>query len=106
MRKKIMYERLGINDFEIKNLTFKKQLARLPSVEEQLELDIRQLGSASGKRQFVPVNLLSVWKETFSIDSTRRFDIQADSRGFAQMDSVTIAIPIGFKVAQPLKSWS
>ena len=92
-----MYEKLGINDFEIKNLIFKKQLSRLPTIEEQLDLDIRQLGSASGKRQFIPVNLLSAWKETFATDSTRRFDVQADSRGFTQMDSITITIPTGFK---------
>ena len=97
IRKKYMYEKLGINDFEIKNLIFKKQLSRLPTIEEQLDLDIRQLGSASGKRQFIPVNLLSAWKETFATDSTRRFDVQADSRGFTQIDSITITIPTGFK---------
>jgi Domain of Unknown Function with PDB structure (DUF3857) len=97
-RKKIMYEWLKINDFEIKNLSFKRHLSRLPSVEETMKLDIRQLGSVSGKRQFVPVNLLSVWKETFATDSVRRFDIQADSRGFTEMDSIVVAIPTGFKV--------
>ena len=97
-RKKIMYEWLKINDFEIQNLSFQKHLSRMPSVEETMQLDIRQLGSVSGKRQFVPVNLLSVWNKTFQSDSTRRFEVQADSRGFTEMDSVTIDLPVGFKV--------
>lgn len=97
-RKKMMYEWLKINDFEIQNLSFKKQLSRLPSVEEKLQLNIRQLGSVSGKRQFVPVNLMSVWTKTFSPDSVRHFDVQADSRGFTEMDSVMISLPAGFKV--------
>lgn len=96
-RKKIMYEWLKINDFEIQNLSFKKQLSRLPSVEEKLQLNIRQLGSVSGKRQFVPVNLMSVWTKTFSPDSVRHFEVQADSRGFTEMDSIAISIPVGFK---------
>ena len=97
-RKKIMYEWLKINDFEIQNLSFQKHLSRMPSVEETMQLDIRQLGSVSGKRQFVPVNLLSVWNKTFQPDSTRRFEVQADSRGFTEMDSVMIDLPVGFKV--------
>jgi hypothetical protein len=97
-RKKMMYEWLKINDFEIKNLAFKKNLSRIPSVEETMQLDIRQLGSVSGKRQFVPVNLLSVWSKTFPLDSTRQFEVQADSRGFTEMDSVTIHLPVGFNV--------
>lgn len=97
-RKKMMYEWLKINDFEIQNLSFKKQLSRLPSVEEKLQLNIRQLGSVSGKRQFIPVNLMSVWTKTFSPDSIRHFDVQADSRGFTEKDSVVISLPTGFKV--------
>ncbi len=98
VRKKIMYEWLKINDFEIQNLSFQKYLSRMPSVEETMQLDIRQLASVSGKRQFVPVNLLSVWTKTFQPDATRRFEVQADSRGFTEMDSITIDLPVGFKV--------
>jgi hypothetical protein len=97
VRKKYMYDWLKINDFEIKNLQFEKHLSRIPSIEETMQLDIRQLGSVSGKRQFVPVNLLSVWSITLPSDSTRQFEVQADSRGFTETDSITLELPAGFK---------
>jgi Domain of Unknown Function with PDB structure (DUF3857) len=98
LRKKVMYERLKINNFEIKEMRFDKIKKPKPYVEENLTLDVKSLASLSGKRLFLPFNLFSKWEKTPSLDSTRLFEVQADSRGFTEDETINIALPEGYSL--------
>jgi Domain of Unknown Function with PDB structure (DUF3857) len=97
-KKKEMYERLKINNFEIKEMRFDKIKKPKPYVEENLTLDVKSLASLSGKRLFLPFNLFSKWEKTPSLDSTRLFEVQADSRGFTEDETINIALPEGYSL--------
>ncbi len=98
LRKKVMYERLKINNFEIKEMRFEKIKKPKPYVEENLTLDVKSLASLSGKRLFLPFNLFSKWEKTPSLDSTRLFEVQADSRGFTEDETINITLPEGYSL--------
>ena len=97
IRQKYLYETLNLNDFALKNFTFERKKSRLPSVVQSISLDIPSLASVSGKRLFLPINILSKWTNIPTQDSVRRFEVQADSRGFTEYDEVSIDLPMGFK---------
>ena len=97
IRKKYLYQTLNLNDFELKSLTFERKKSKFPSVVQSIELDIPSLASASGKRLFLPINILSKWTSIPVQDSVRRFGVQADARGFTENDQVSIELPQGFK---------
>lgn len=97
IRKKYLYQALNLNDFELKNFTFERKKSNLPSVIQSIKLEIPSLASVSGKRLFLPVNILSKWTTIPTQDSVRRFGVQADARGFTENDEVSIELPQGFK---------
>jgi hypothetical protein len=97
-RKKHIYYYLDVKHFDIKHLDYKMNKTRIPSVEETLDLSVEKLASVNGKRLFLPLNLFSVWNKIPSGDSTRLYEVQADDRGFTQIDSVYFQLPAGFKM--------
>lgn len=96
-RKKYIYETLKIDNATILDMTFKRNKARIPSVFQSLKLTIEPLASKTGKRLFVPINVFSKFNNVPTLDSVRRFDIQADENGFTEQDSVVLKLPEGFK---------
>lgn len=98
---KYFYEALNINDFEIKKLTFQRRRARLPRVEQSLELDIPKLASGGGKRLFIPISLLSAKIEVPAADSSRRHPVQADARGHTESDVMNLLLPEGYRLESP-----
>lgn len=97
-RRKTLYRLIQLRDFEIKDLTFKREKGRLPKVEQTMELAVPRLASPSGKRLFLSLPILSKPIDPPLADSTRRFDVQADARGFTEVDSMRIALPEGYRL--------
>lgn len=101
-RKKYLYDRLNISDFEIVALEFERKRDRLPEVTQHLELAVPRFASVSGKRLFVPLSALSEkYNVPVSADSVRHFPVQAHSRGFTETDRFSIAIPEGYAPESP-----
>jgi Domain of Unknown Function with PDB structure (DUF3857)/Transglutaminase-like superfamily len=98
LKKKVMYERLKINNFEIKEMRFDKFKKPKPYIEENLTLDVKSLGSVSGKRLFLPFNLFTKRESVPSLDSTRLFEVQADDRGFTEDETINIVLPDGYSL--------
>lgn len=96
-RKKYLYDRLNISDFEIVALQFERKKERLPEVTQHLGLAVPRFASVSGKRLFLPVSVLSE-KQTVPVasDSIRHFPVQAHARGLTEADKIGIAIPVGY----------
>lgn len=97
-RKKLLYKSLNISNFEIKKLEISKRNTRIPESALQLELQLPQAASASGKRLFVPINFLSKTVELPLSNGSRRAPVQAHTRGVCEQDSLEIRIPDGFGV--------
>lgn len=97
LRKKYVYEHLKIDNATILDMDFKRQKARIPSATQTMQLTIIPLASKTGKRLFVPINVFSRFSNVPTLDSIRRFDIQADNNGFTEQDSIVLKLPEGFK---------
>ncbi|WP_185113979.1 DUF3857 domain-containing protein [Fulvivirga imtechensis] len=61
-RKDWLHQNLSITNYELGNYEFIEEKTKIPSVQFKSDLHIRKLASISGKRVFVPLNLMSVNK--------------------------------------------
>jgi hypothetical protein len=97
-QKKYFYKSLKIKQFDIKKLHYQRHKTRIPTVDETFEVSVEKLASVTGKRLFLPLNLFSIWDDISWSDSTRQYDVQADDRGFTQLDSIEFQLPVGFRM--------
>ncbi len=98
VRKKYLYQLLDIKNFEVKSISLKRNKGRLPSVERQLELALPNFAAVNGKRFFVPISVLSQKLEVPLSDAEAPSFFRPNSRGYTEMDSIIINLPIGFKL--------
>jgi transglutaminase-like putative cysteine protease len=104
-QKEWLYKRVKLPSFEINTFSYKQRKDKIPSVDEHLELTVRQVASKSGNRMFVNPNLMTVWNLNLNPNLKRKYEIEWES-GFLDMDTVTVMIPTNFKVEyapSPLK---
>lgn len=98
VQKKYLYELLNVSDFTIDTLVLDRKKGRLPVVHQNLSLSLPKLASVSGKRLFLPINLLVSKQDIPAVDSTRRSAVQAVSRGFTEESKVAVTIPEGYRL--------
>jgi hypothetical protein len=96
--KKLLYENLGLSDFEIKSLEISRKKGQLPEATQKMELHAPRFASLSGKRIFVPMTALSRKIELPEIEPERQHPIQITSRSNTEEDHITIAMPEGFNL--------
>jgi hypothetical protein len=97
-RRDLMYEQLGLKNFEILQHTFDRQKDRLPAVDEQLRLKLPAYIGKSGKRLFVQPNVLSTWTHVPTADSTRQQAVQFSPFPFVDVDTVKMVLPMDYTV--------
>lgn len=97
-RRDLMYEEIGVKNFEILQHTFARQKDRIPAVEEELKLKLPAYIGKSGKRLFVQPNVLSSWTHIPSADSLREQAIQFSPFPFVDADTVKMQLPTGYSV--------
>ncbi|MBI1227212.1 MAG: DUF3857 domain-containing protein [Bacteroidetes bacterium] len=98
LQRKYLYNTLSVKDFEIKSLTFTRKKERLPSVNQIMSLTLPNYGTANGKRLFLPMNLLAGKLDLPIFDGERKSSFQPDSRGYTELDSMTLEIPNGYEL--------
>ena len=98
VRKEYLYKLLNINNFEIDSLTITRQKTRIPSAGMRLSLHLPKIASVSGKRMFLPANLLALKNSIPALDSTRMAPVQAHSRGKTEEDNLILALPEGYRL--------
>jgi hypothetical protein len=103
-RKKLLYEWLDINNFEIKQLALKRNRGKIPSVERQIELLLPGFAAANGQRLFVPMSPLFNKLEVPNAQEKRTASVQAHSRGMAEEDNLTLELPLGYLVEAGLEA--
>jgi hypothetical protein len=100
-QKKWLYKSIGIPNFDINKFEFIQKKDRIPSVTEKLQLSVRKWASKSGKRVFLPLNLLSVWGDVPARNDNRRTDLVL-KMPFIDSDTVRYHLPEGYQVeSQP-----
>jgi hypothetical protein len=106
IRKKYIYQSLEIKDFEIKELSFKREKSKLPSVEQKMNLFLPQFGSLNGNRMFIPICIGTKPMSIPSIEEERKYDLQVNSRGKTEESELIIPIPDGFRLESEFPSMS
>ena len=64
----------------------------------RLSLHLPKIASVSGKRMFLPANLLASKISIPTADSTRTAPVQAHSRGKTEEDNLILALPEGYRL--------
>jgi hypothetical protein len=96
-QRKWLYQQVKVPSFEISKHAFSQQKDRLPSVTEQLELNVRQCATISGKRMFVSPNLMSKWTYVPNQKEKRLTDV-VRNMAFLDVDTVEFELPAGYAV--------
>jgi hypothetical protein len=100
-QKKCLYKNLNIPNFDINKFEFTVQKDRIPAVTEKLKLTIRNCASRSGKRVFLPLNLMSTWKSAPMKNDLRKTDLVLKTP-ITDTDTIRFHLPNGYQVeSQP-----
>ena len=96
-QRKWLYQQVKVPSFEISKHAFEQQKGRLPEVKEQLELNLRQCATISGKRMFVTPNLMNKWTSAPHQKEKRLTEV-VRRMAFLDVDTVEFEIPTGYAV--------
>ena len=96
-QKESLYERLDISNMEIEKFNYSQDKNRIPEATEELDLKIKNYASVSGKRVFIPLNILNKTKRIPPKVKDRKTDIVM---GYAYIDTdeITYEVPGYFKI--------
>jgi hypothetical protein len=100
-QKKWLYKSLSIPNFDINKFEFIEKKDKIPAVTEMLQLTIRNCASRSGKRAFLPLNLMSTWGSV-PVKSDNRLTDLVLTMPFVDTDTIRFHLPEGYQVeSQP-----
>lgn len=96
-QKKWLYENMNIPNFVITDFDYSNNKDNGPVITEELELNLLNYAAASGKRIFIPLNMLN--KTEFTIPRKKeRLTSLRFNYPFNDIDSISYSIPEGLKV--------
>jgi len=96
-KKESLLKKLNIPNIEITNFDYSQNKAPIPVATEKLELRIRSYGSPSGKRLFVPLNILNKRKKAPAKIKDRKTDVVIDVP-YIDRDTIVYEFPDYFTV--------
>lgn len=96
-KKKMMYDKIKIPNFEIIDFSHELNKKRVPEVIENTEVALRDFGVKMGNRMICNLNLMSQLENVPNKMSGRKSDIFV-RRSFIEIDTVIFNIPEGFSV--------
>lgn len=92
-----VYKNTEIENFTVVDFNFDFKEDKIPSVTEDLELEISNLMSQSGKRYFLVPNLLNKWKHVPKAVKDRKTNMILNM-DFEDMDSLSYRLPPEFSL--------
>ena len=104
-KKESLYKQLDISNMEITNFEYSQKKAPIPVATEQLDVTIRNYGSVSGKRMFVPLNILNKKKKAPTKIKNRKTDVVLDFP-YIDGDTIVYEFPNTFTIEHLPKSIS
>lgn len=94
-RKKIMYERINVPNFEIVNFNHSEKKQLIPVIDEFIDLKLDNYTVLFGNRMMVELNLLSKIKDFPDQDKNRTSDIVL-RRDIIEIDTIEFNLPVGY----------
>ena len=94
--KEYLQKRFDFPTYELEKFEYKETKATVPSVDEQLELNVSNYASMTGKRLFIIPNIMTRSDTKLKSDEQRKYDIVLNDE-YKEIDSVEIEIPKGYE---------
>ncbi|MEN8119180.1 MAG: DUF3857 domain-containing protein [Bacteroidota bacterium] len=96
-QKKYLHKIYDISGMLLKSFNYDVDKSEIPSITENIEMNIPKLASVSSKRMFLKMNLFNsgVYVPEKNLDRKIPFEIK---RGYTEIDSVQINTPEGYDV--------
>lgn len=102
-QKEELFENLDIPNMEIENFKYSQVKNRIPEATEEINLEIKNYASVSGKRIFIPFNILNKRKKTPPKVKNRKTDVVINM-AFIDTDEIIYEVPSYYKVEHLPKS--
>jgi hypothetical protein len=98
-KKKLMYNRIKIPNFEIINFNHNEIKNRIPYVEEKLELKLNNYGINLGERMLITINLMNKIDELPKEIKNRKSDIFI-RKSYTEIDTLIYTIPSNYVIEE------
>ncbi len=89
-------DEIDLPTYDIKKFEYKTIKAKLPQVNEELQLTAKSYATITGKRLFIIPNLLTRTHRRITADTARKNELELDFE-FKDIDSVEIELPAGYQ---------
>jgi len=96
-QKEIIFKMLDIPNMEIENFKYSQLKDRIPEATEEINLEIKNYASVSGKRIFIPFNILNKRKRTPPKVKNRKTEVVINI-AYVDTDEVVYEVPSYFEV--------
>lgn len=94
-QKKWIYENIGLSNFNLVNWKYENN-KDVPVINEYLTIELQSYASQSGKRLFVPLNILNADKSVPQTVKNRKTSFRF-TVSYTDIDSIVYEIPAGYK---------
>lgn len=94
-QKKWLLKNLSLPSVEIINYSFKERKEKLPVVEEELNLQLRNIANKSGTRLFINPNILNQQRNLPIVNANRKTALKLDDN-YLDIDNISFKIPKGY----------
>ncbi|RYY60240.1 MAG: DUF3857 domain-containing protein [Chitinophagaceae bacterium] len=92
-----LQDKLDFATYQVKTFDYNEQRSRIPSVLEQLEFEVANYATITGKRLFINPNIMTRWYRKPSPDKSRQWPVRL-GEAFLESDSVSITLPDGYAI--------
>lgn len=100
--------RYQLPNIQIVNNSFATKNTKIPELTESIEISSNKLGSVTGKRMFIKLNLFSINQDPPAVDSNRvnNLFLNPNSESYIDVDSVAFQLPQNYKIESIPKDFS
>jgi hypothetical protein len=102
--KEVLQKELDLATYHVKDFTYNEKKSERPEIQEQLDLEVNNYATITGKRIFITPNILNRSNTKLNTETERATAINIDYE-YKDIDSVMIEIPDGYEqesIPQPL----
>ncbi|RYU97152.1 DUF3857 domain-containing transglutaminase family protein [Emticicia agri] len=104
-QKKWLYKNLSLPSVEIISFSLNEKKEKLPSVEEKLNLHLRNIANKSGTRLFITPNILNQHHKLPVANANRKTELELDGN-YLDIDNISFKVPKGYTaeyLPEPIK---
>ena len=96
-QKKFLHRVYDLSGMKLKSFKYDVDKSEIPSITENVEMEIPKLASTSSKRMFLKINLFSQLNHVPEKNADRKIPFEI-RRAFTEIDSIRIKIPATYEV--------